>query len=57
MMITHATMMVAQENTRSYAKRTPGNDFIPRVIETYGGHHSHFDSIFTTCAQTIITRH
>jgi hypothetical protein len=46
MMITHAVMMATQEKTRSYAKQTIGNDFIPFAIETYGCFHSCFDSVF-----------
>ncbi len=43
MMTSHAMMMVAQEKTQSYAKRTLGDDFIPFAIETYGCLYSHFD--------------
>jgi hypothetical protein len=50
-------MMVAQEKTRSYAKRALGDDFFPLSIETCGCLHSHFDSFFIVCAQTIIARH
>jgi hypothetical protein len=45
MTTTHATMMVVQEKTRSYAKQTLGGDFIPLAIETYC-----FYSFFITCA-------
>ncbi len=50
-------MMVAQEKTESYVKRTPSNDFTPVVIETYRGLRSRFDSFFIACAQTIIACH
>jgi hypothetical protein len=53
----HAMTMVAQEKTRSDIKQTPDDDFIPLAIETYGCFHSHFDSFFITCAQTIIVHH
>ncbi len=33
--IAHATAMVAQKKTRSYAEQKPCNDFIPLTIETY----------------------
>jgi len=56
-MTTHVVMMVVQEKGRSYIERTLGNDFIPLVIKTYKCCHSHFDSFFTTCAQTIIACH
>jgi len=56
-MIAHAMTMATQEKTQSYVKRTPSNDFIPLIIETYGGFHSHFDSFFNACAQTSIARH
>jgi len=48
--ITHAMMMVVQKKTRSYVDRTPNDDFIPLVIETYGCFHFHFDSFLTACA-------
>jgi hypothetical protein len=43
--------------THSYIEQTRSDDFIPLVIETYGCLHSHFDSFFTTYAQTTIARH
>jgi hypothetical protein len=51
MTTTHVTMMVAREKKRSYIKRplferTPGNDFIPLVIEMFGCLHFRFDSLF-----------
>jgi hypothetical protein len=49
-MTTHATTMVAQEKTQSYAKWAPSNDFIPFTIETYGCLHSHFHSFIIACA-------
>jgi hypothetical protein len=54
---THEVMMAIQEKTREYAKQTPCDNFIPLAIDTYGCLHSHFDSFFTTCAQTIIVHH
>jgi hypothetical protein len=54
---THATTMVVQEKTQSYAKQTPSNGFIPLAIKTYGCLHSRFDSFLITCAWTIIMRH
>jgi len=53
--VTHLTMMVVQKETRSYAKRALGDDFIPLAIETYGCFHYCFDSFLTACAHTIIT--
>jgi hypothetical protein len=50
-------MMVVQEKTRSYTKRTLGDDFIPFTIETYGCLRFPFDSFFIACTQNIITRH
>jgi hypothetical protein len=43
-------MMAAQEKTRSYAERTPKDDFIFLAIEMYGCLHFHFDSFLTACA-------
>jgi hypothetical protein len=53
----HATMMVVQKKTQSYAKWTSNNDFIPLVIKTYGCLHFCFDSFFITCVQITIARH
>jgi hypothetical protein len=43
-------MMVAQEQTQSYAKRALGDDFIPLIIETYGCFNFCFDSFLIACA-------
>jgi ABC-type transport system involved in cytochrome bd biosynthesis fused ATPase/permease subunit len=56
-MIAHATMMTAKKNTMIQVKRTQNDDFILFAIETYECFHFHFDSFFTTYAQTIITCH
>jgi len=56
-MITHATLMDAEEKTWSYVKRTLSKDFIPLAIETYGCFHFHFNSFLITCAQNTIVRH
>jgi hypothetical protein len=53
MMTTHATMMVVQENTWSYAEQSPSDDFIPFTIEIYGCLLSCFDSFFTTCTKHV----
>ncbi len=57
MTTTFGTMIVVQEKTWSYIKRTLGNDFIPLAIETYGCLYFCFDSILTTCAHTTIAHH
>jgi hypothetical protein len=48
MTITHAMVMVVLEKSRTYAKRTLGDDFIPFAIEMYGCLHFCFDSFLTT---------
>jgi hypothetical protein len=57
MMTSHVAMMVVQEKTWSYVKRTPSDDFIPFDIERYGCFHSCFDSLLIACAQTTIVCH
>jgi hypothetical protein len=49
--------MVVQEKTWSYVEQTLNDDFILLAIEMYGCFHSYFDSLLTTCAQTIIVCH
>jgi hypothetical protein len=56
MTTSHATIVAAQDKTRSYTKQTLKNDFIPLAIKTYNYLHPHFDS-FLTCVRANIARH
>jgi hypothetical protein len=52
---THAAIVVVQDKTRCYTKRTPWDDFIPLAIKTYGCFHLCFDSFFISCIHANIS--
>jgi hypothetical protein len=56
-MTTHAMMMLVEENTRLYVKRTSCDNFIPLAIEIFGCFHFCFDLFFITCAHITIACH
>jgi hypothetical protein len=55
--IMHATIIAAQNKAQSYTEQTPGDDFIPFAIETYGCFHPRFFFLYDFLCTSCITCH
>jgi hypothetical protein len=52
--ISHVTIVAAQDKAQSYIEQRPRDDFIPLAIETYSCFHPRFDSFLTSCVHACI---